>query len=229
MRIVLVLILSLVLAAPLAAEELLVEKREFVTEDFTTVGGETIQEVRVGWEAYGELNAARNSVVLITHFFLGTSHAAGRWNTDDPEPGYWDAAIDPGNAIDTERFYVVISSDTLVNANVHDEHVITTGPADVNAATGKPWGMDFPVVTIRDFVEIQRRLLDSLGIDKLYAVVGASMGSFEAIEWAVTYPERVERVVPVIGGARMGAWEIALIDSWAWSGTATPRSSTRTT
>ena len=213
-RIALVLILFLVLAMPLAAEELLVEKREFVTADFTTFSGETIPEVRVGWEAYGELNEARDNVILVTHFFSGTSHAAGRYRPDDAEPGYWDAVIGPGKAIDTERYYV-ISSDTLVNANVHDDHVLTTGPASINPATGEPWGLDFPVVTIRDFVEVQRRLLDSLDIDKLHAVVGASMGSFQAIEWAVAYPERVERVVPVIGGARMGAWEIALIDSWA--------------
>ncbi len=208
------LILLLLAATPALAGGMLVEKREFVTEDFTTFGGETIPEVRVGWEAYGELNAARDNVILVTHFFSGTSHAAGRYHPDDNEPGYWDAIIGPGKAIDTDRFYVV-SVDTLANANVHDEHVITTGPATINPETGEPWGLDFPVVTIRDFVEVQKRLLDSLGIERLHAVIGASMGSFQALEWAVAYPERVERMVSVIGGGRMHAWEIARLEHWA--------------
>lgn len=208
------LLATLLSCAPALAGDLLVTKREFVTEDFTTFGGETIPEVRVGWEAYGELNEDRSNVILVTHFFSGTSHAAGRYQPDDPEPGYWDAIIGPGKAIDTDRFYV-ISADTLVNANVHDEHVITTGPASINPATGQPWGLDFPVVTIRDFVEVQRLLLESLGIERLHAVVGASMGSFQALEWAVAYPERVERMVSVIGGADMGPWEVALLESWA--------------
>ncbi len=210
------LLIPLLLAAatPAFAGGMLVEKREFVTEDFTTFGGETISEVRVGWEAYGELNAARDNVILVTHFFSGTSHAAGRYHPDDSEPGYWDAIIGPGKAIDTDRFHV-ISADTLANANVHDEHVITTGPASINPETGEPWGLDFPVVTIRDFVEVQKRLLDSLGIERLHAVIGASMGSFQALEWAVAYPERVERMVSVIGGGRMRAWEIARLEHWA--------------
>ncbi len=206
-------ILLLLAAAPAFADGLIVDKREFVSEDFTTFGGETIPEVRVGWEAYGELNEARDNVVLVTHYFSGSSHAAGRYHPDDPEPGYWDAVIGPGKAIDTDRYYV-ISVDTLVNANVHDRHVITTGPASIDPATGEPWGLDFPVVTIRDFVEVQRLLLDSLDIDRLHAVIGASMGSMQALEWAVTYPERVERMISVIGTARSGPWEVALIDSW---------------
>lgn len=208
-----ILLASLFACAPAAAGDLIVEKREFVTEDFRTFGGATIPRVRVGWEAYGELNEERDNVILVTHFFSGTSHAAGRYHPDDAEPGYWDAIIGPGKAIDTTRFYV-ISVDTLANANAHDEHVITTGPATPNPTTGKPWGLDFPVVTIRDFVEVQKRLLDSLGIRKLHAVIGASMGSFQALEWAVTYPDRVERMVSVIGAGRMHAWEVALLETW---------------
>lgn len=213
-RALLIASLALLASLPVSAEELIVDKRTFVTEDFTTFGGETIPEVRVGWEAYGELNEARDNVILVTHFFSGNSHAAGRYHPDDPEPGYWDAIIGPGKAIDTNRFFV-LSVDTLANANVHDEHVITTGPATVNPATGEPWGPDFPVVTIRDFVEVQKQLLDSLDIENLHAVIGASMGSFQALEWAVAYPERVERMVSVIGAGRMGPWEIALLEHWA--------------
>lgn len=204
------------LATTVAAAELpLVEKRVFETRDFRTFGGEVIPEVRVGWEAYGELDEDRSNVVLVTHHFSGTSHAAGRYLPDDPEPGYWDAIIGPGKAIDTNRFYV-IASDTLVNANVHDEHVVTTGPASIDPRTGRRYGLDFPVVTIRDFVEVQAGLLDSLGIERLHAVIGASMGSLQALEWAVAYPERVERMVSVIGAGRMRPWEIAVLESWAW-------------
>ena len=197
-----------------AAESLLVKKQAFEISNFKTQNQQTIAKVRVGWEAYGKLNAAKSNVILITHYFSGTSHAAGKYQPQDAVPGYWDAIIGPGKAIDTNKFYV-ISSDTLVNANVKDPHVITTGPATINPATGKPYGLTFPVVTIRDFVEVQRALLDSLGINKLYAVVGPSMGSFQAIEWATVYPERVQRLVPVIGTAYIDAWTAVRLERWA--------------
>lgn len=206
--------LALLLATAASADDLVVDKHAFTARDFETFGGQVIPEMRVGWEAYGELNEDRSNVILVTHFFSGTSHAAGRYHADDPEPGYWNAIIGPGKAIDTDRFYV-ISVDTPVNANVHDDRVITTGPATIHPDTGEPWGLDFPVLTIRDFVETQRLLLDSLDIERLHAVIGASMGSLQALEWAVTYPERVERLVSVIGAARMGPWEIALLENWA--------------
>lgn len=202
------------LASAAQADEMLVEKEVFTTVDFETVGGELIPEVSVGWEAWGEPNKDRSNVILVTHFFSGTSHAAGKYSPDDPEPGYWDAIIGPGKAIDTNEYYVV-SVDTLANANVHDPNVVTTGPASIDPGTGKPYGLDFPVVTIRDFVEVQRRLLDDLGVERLHAVIGASMGALQALEWAVAYPDRVERMVSVIGAGRMRAWEIALLESWA--------------
>jgi homoserine O-acetyltransferase len=196
------------------AETLLVKKQAFEIENFKTQNQQTIAKVRVGWEAYGRLNADKSNVILITHYFSGTSHAAGKYQLNDPAPGYWDAIIGPGKAIDTNKFYV-ISSDTLVNANVKDPHVITTGPATMNPATGKPYGLSFPVVTIRDFVEVQRALLDSLGIKQLYAVIGPSMGSFQAIEWATSYPERVQRLIPVIGTAFIDAWTAVRLERWA--------------
>jgi len=196
------------------ASELLVEKKSFTTKNFATVSGEVIPEVTIGWEAYGELNEAKDNVILITHFFSGNSHAAGKYTPNDPQPGYWDAIIGPGKAIDTNKYYVV-SSDTLVNAFPHLPHVITTGPASINPATGKPYGLDFPVVTIRDFVNVQHALLSSLGIDKLHAVVGASMGSLQALEWSVAYPDMVERMVSVIGAGAMDAWTITALEHWA--------------
>ena len=196
------------------AEPLLVEKQHFTTENFTTVSGTTLQQVDIGWESYGELNKAKDNVILITHYFSGTSHAAGKYAADDAVAGYWDALIGPGKAIDTNKYFV-ISSDTLVNANWHDPNVITTGPASINPATGKPYGLDFPVVTITDFVNVQKRLIESLGITKLHAVMGASMGSFQALEWAARYPEQVERLIHVIGAATMDAWTVAALEKWA--------------
>jgi len=161
---ILALLIGAVAMTQAVAAEGLVEKRVFETQDFVTRGGETIKRVRVGWEAYGTLNAAKDNAILITHFFSGTSHAAGRYAADDPLPGYWDAIIGPGKPVDTEKYYV-LSVDSLVNLNANDPNVITTGPASIDPDTGAPYGMTFPIVTIRDFVEVQRLLLDTLGIE----------------------------------------------------------------
>ena len=210
----LVVFSSTAFGAASKADTMLVEKQHFTTKDFTTVSGVTLEQVDIGWESYGKLNANKDNVILITHYFSGTSHAAGKYKADDALQGYWDAFIGPGKAIDTNKYYV-ISSDTLVNANWHDENVITTGPASTNPKTGKPYGLDFPVVTITDFVNVQKRLLDSLGITKLHAVMGASMGSFQALEWAPRYPDKVERLIHVIGAATMDAWTVAALEKWA--------------
>jgi len=146
-----------------------------------------IKDAKVGWEAYGELNEAKDNVVLITHFFSGTSHAAGRYAEDDAAPGYWDYLIGPGKPIDTDEFYV-ISWDTLVNLNVGLPDVVTTGPASTDPDTGRPYGMEFPIVTIRDFVNVQNALLESLGITRLDAVMGASMGALQGYEWRPPIP-----------------------------------------
>ena len=188
-----------------------VEKKTFQLPTFTTVGGKTIKNVRVGWESYGKLNKDKNNVILITHYFSGSSHAAGKYSADDKAPGYWDKIIGPGKAIDTNKFFV-ISSDSLVNLNTKNSRVITTGPISINPDTGRPYAMDFPIVTIRDFVNVQKALLDSLGISKLHTVIGASMGSMQAIEWATAYPEKVDRVILVIGTAQVDDWLIAWLD-----------------
>ncbi|MGQ4878146.1 E22 family MetX-like putative esterase [Billgrantia sp. LNSP4103-1] len=191
-----------------------VDKQVFEMEEYTTVSGETIAPVRIGWEAYGSLNEEKDNVILITHFFSGTSHAAGRYAEDDEAPGYWDAIIGPGKPLDTDEYYI-IASDTLVNLNVHDPNVTTTGPATTNPETGEPWGTDFPLVTIRDFVEVQKALLESQGIERLHAVMGASMGALQAYEWASAYPERVERLIPVIGAGVADPWLLATLSAWA--------------
>jgi homoserine O-acetyltransferase/O-succinyltransferase len=207
---------ALVLAAgvPAAAYDGPVEKKTFSMPAYTTVNGATIKNVRVGYETYGTLNAARDNVILIAHFFSGNSHAAGKYAASDAAPGYWDVIIGAGKPIDTDRFFVV-SSDTLVNLNTKDGKTVTTGPASVNPDTGRPYGMSFPIVTIRDFVNVQKALLDSLGIKKLHAVTGASMGALQAFEWAAAYPDMVPRLIPVIGAAELNAFGIEWANVWA--------------
>lgn len=176
---------------------MLVEKRVFDAGEHPTVLGATLPAVRVGYECYGTLNARRDNAVLICHSFGTSSHAAGRYAASDPEPGFWDAIIGPGKAIDTDRFFVM-AADTLCNLFPSDPQVTTTGPASIDPLSGKPYGIRFPVVTLGDFVEVQRRLIDALGIERLHCVIGPSMGSGQAMEWAVRYPERVARVGCVI-------------------------------
>jgi len=209
-----VLGIALAVAGPAAAYDGIVEKKTFSMASYTTRGGKTIKDVKVGWESYGKLNDARDNVILVTHFFSGNSHAAGKYAAGDAAPGYWDGIIGAGKPIDTDRFFV-ISSDTLVNLSTKDPRTITTGPASIDPDTGKPYGMRFPVVTMRDFVEVQKALLESLGIRKLHAVVGASMGALQAFEWAAAHPDMVERIVPVIGGAEADAFLIGWLDIWA--------------
>jgi homoserine O-acetyltransferase len=208
------LVLALLPGVTTKAADLIVEKKTFEMSDFATVGGETIKKVTVGWETAGTLNADKSNAILITHYFSGTSHAFGKYAASDALPGYWDAIIGPGKAIDTDKYFV-ISSDTLVNLNVKDPHVVTTGPASIDPATGKAYGMKFPIVRIKDFVNVQKALIESLGITKLKAVVGASMGALQAYEWAASYPDMVDRIVAVIGAPGADPFLIGWLGLWA--------------
>ncbi len=196
------------------AYEQLVEKKDFTLGSYTTVGGKKLNDVRVGWEAYGKLNGTRSNAILICHYYTGNSHAAGRYSPEDKTPGYWDSIIGSGKPIDTDKYYV-ISVDSLVNLGVGNPKVITTGPATINPETGKPYGMSFPVVTIRDFVNIQRELVISLGIQKLHAIMGPSMGALQTYEWASAFPDMVGRIVPVIGAGWSNGNLIAWLNIWA--------------
>jgi homoserine O-acetyltransferase len=193
--------------------DLIVEKKTFEISAYTTAAGDTIKNLKIGWQAAGTLNADKSNAILITHFFSGTSHAFGKYAASDKTAGYWDSIIGPGKVIDTNKYYV-LSSDTLVNLSAKPP-VITTGPATINPDTGKPYGMSFPVVSIKDFVNVQKALVESLGIRKLKAVMGASMGALQAYEWAASYPDMVERIIPVIGTTGGDAFLIAWLDIWA--------------
>lgn len=193
---------------------LIVQKQEFQISNYKTYGGKIIENVKLGWEAYGKLNAKKDNAILVCHYFSGSSHAAGKYSPTDAESGYWDSIIGADKAIDTNKFFV-LSMDSLVNLNPKDPNVITTGPSSINPKTKKPYAMDFPIVTIKDFVNLQKALVESLGIKKLHAVVGASMGSMQTYEWAASYPNMVGRIMPVIGAAFASANLIALTQSWA--------------
>lgn len=191
----------------------IVEKKTFALDEFTLVSGKKISNVKIGYETYGTLSPTKDNVILICHFYSGNSHAAGKYAATDKAPGYWDKIIGPGLPFDTNRYFIV-SSDTLCNMHPKNPKVITTGPASINPATGKPYGMTFPIVTIRDFVNLQYKLLQSMGVKKLQAVSGASMGGIQSYEWAVAYPDFVDRIIPVIATPKLHGWLLSWLKLW---------------
>ena len=169
--------------------------------------GESLPHVDVAYETYGQLNADKTNAVLLCHAWTGDAHVAGYrpgQNPDDPDtkPGWWDLYVGPGKAFDTDRYFVICSN-LLGGCNG------TTGPTSINPHTAKPWGLDFPVVTIGDMVEVQRRLIDHLGIDRLLCVIGGSMGGMQVLEWTVRYPDRVAGAIPIATTACLGAQALA--------------------
>ena len=200
-------------ATPVPAA-MMTEKKVFSMPSYTTFGGKTIKNVKVRYETYGTLNAKGDNAIFIAHFYSGNSHAAGKYKPGDAAAGYWDSIIGAGKPIDTDKFFV-ISADTLSNLNTKDPNVTTTGPSSINADTGKPYGMSFPVIAMRDSVVVHKALVDSLGVKKLYAFAGASGGSVQAVEWTVLYPDFVDRAIPVISpGLSITPWAVALLDIW---------------
>ncbi len=164
--------------------------------------GETLSEVMVEYETYGTLTPERDNAVLVCHALSGDAHAAGWSSKEDRKPGWWDNMIGPGKALDTEKYFVFC-------ANVLGGCKGTTGPSSINPETGKPYGMDFPVITIHDIVVCQKKLTDYLQIDKLLAVVGGSMGGMQTLEWAVSFPSRLRSVIPVATTFRTSPQSIA--------------------
>ena len=191
----------------------IVNKQRFRLSDYRLLISGATLDVEVGYETYGRLNATRDNALLICHYWTGTSHAAGRYAPDDPLPGWWDALIGPGKAIDTDRFFVVCS-DTLANVQARDPNVISTGPSSIDPAAGKPYGSRFPVVSVRDMVHVQRALMDHLGIKHLRAVGGPSAGGMQALEWACTYPEFMDRVFGVCSHGRSNAFFTLGVYRW---------------
>src|ERR1035437_210757 len=164
-------------------------------------GGATLAPVGVAYETYGALNAQKSNAILILHAFSGDAHAAGV-SPETGKPGWWDNMIGPGKAFDTNKYFVICS-------NVMGGCRGTTGPASINPATGCPYAMSFPVITIRDMVRLQKMLIDHLGIPRLLSLSGGSMGGMAALEWAISYPDAVASAIPIASTARHSAQQIA--------------------
>lgn len=164
--------------------------------------GARLEQVAVSFEAYGALDSQHSNAVLVCHALTGSAHAAGRHGAGEV-PGWWDPLIGPGKALDTREHFVLCS-------NVLGGCYGTTGPTSLDPRSGHPYGPTFPRFTVRDMVEVQRRLLDHLGIGRLRAVVGGSMGGMQALEWAASHPQRVGALVAIGIGARHSAWAIGL-------------------
>jgi homoserine O-acetyltransferase len=172
-------------------------------DPFVLENGQTLPRVDVAYETYGTLNAARDNIILVQHGLTGSSHAAGKYAPHNRSVGYWDGLIGPGKVFDTDRFCVV-ATNSLGGCRG------TTGPASLDPATGKPYGVSFPLVSIRDMVRVQERLLrEHLGITHLALVAGGSMGGMQALEWAAMYPDRVHNLLPIATGTRYSARGIA--------------------
>lgn len=178
--------------------------RKFFTLDrpLALDGAVTLRDVVVAYETWGTLSPTADNAVLLCHAWTGDSHAAGRAEAGHPTPGWWEEVVGPGLAVDTDRFFVVC-------ANVLGGCQGSTGPASPHPDDGRPYGSRFPVVTIRDMVRAQVRLMDHLGVRQWHSVVGGSMGGMQVLEWGVMFPERVRSIVPIATCAQSTAQQIA--------------------
>jgi homoserine O-acetyltransferase len=164
--------------------------------------GARLGPVVLAYETYGTLAPDRRNAVLVLHALSGDSHVAGYYAIADEKPGWWDCMVGPGKGIDTDKFFVIC-------ANVIGSCMGSTGPSSINPATGRAYGLDFPVVTIGDMVTAQKALVDHLGIDRLLCVIGGSIGGMQVLEWCVRYPERVVAAIPLATTMRHSALAIA--------------------
>ena len=164
--------------------------------------GEKLGPFTLAYETIGRLNEKADNAILVLHALSGDSHVAGVYSEEDSKPGWWDIMVGPGKAIDTSRYFVICS-------NVLGGCSGSTGPSSMDAATGRPYGLRFPMVTIGDMVQAQRMLIKRLGIRRLLAVIGGSMGGMQAMTWAIRYPDMAAAAIPLATTARHSALNIA--------------------
>jgi homoserine O-acetyltransferase len=172
-------------------------------EELRLQSGATLRPVTLAYETYGTLNADRSNTILICHALSGDAHVAGRHSPHDRKAGWWDDAVGPGKAFDTDRYFIVCS-------NVIGGCSGSTGPSSINPETSRPYGLSFPVVTVADMVEAQRWLIDALDIPSILCVTGGSMGGMQSLQWPVSYPDRVRSALVLASTARTSAQTIAL-------------------
>ena len=179
----------------------LVKTQEFTFDALKLQSGEKFGPVSLAYETYGSLNSEKTNAVLIVHALSGDAHAAGVHEGRN-NPGWWDEFIGPGKAIDTEKYFIICS-------NILGGCKGSTGPASINPKTGKPYALNFPLITINDIVGAQKRLIDYLGIEKLLAVVGGSMGGQQVLSWLVNYPKNLASAVPIATTIKHSPQQIA--------------------
>lgn len=163
--------------------------------------GERLGPITLAYETYGTLNADRSNAILMTHAFSGDAHAAG-YHAGDDRPGWWDDMIGPGKAFDTDRYFVICS-------NVLGGCKGSTGPTEPNPATGRPYGLDFPLITIGDMVTCQKHLVEHLGIRQLLSVAGGSMGGMQVLAWMTLFPDMLRSVMPIATASKHSPQQIA--------------------
>jgi homoserine O-acetyltransferase len=164
--------------------------------------GKRLGPIDVAYETYGQLNDARDNAILICHALSGNAHAAGYHSPNDTKGGWWEGMIGPSKGIDTNKYFVICS-------NFLGGCAGTTGPSSINPETGKPYGLDFPIITIADMVRVQKLLLEQLNIEHLLAVVGGSIGGMQVLQWSIAYPEMMDAAIPVATTTHLGAQSIA--------------------
>jgi homoserine O-acetyltransferase len=164
--------------------------------------GAELPSFEIAYETYGQLNAAKSNAVLVCHALNASHHVAGFYEEEPGNLGWWDNLVGPGKPLDTNRFFVV-------GSNYIGSCFGSTGPASINPASGRPWGADFPVVTVEDWVETQRRLADRLGIERFAAVIGGSLGAMQALQWTLSYPERVRHSIVIAAAPKLTPQNIA--------------------
>lgn len=189
--------------SPVSGEVGIVRFQDFVCEEeFQFENGETIPSFQLRYETYGKLNKERSNGILICHALSGDHHCAGVYSLQDRKPGWWNQMIGPGKPIDTNRFFVICS-------NCIGGCQGSTGPTSINPLTGEPYRLSFPLPTIRDMVAAQARLIDHLGIDQLFCVIGGSMGGMQTLQWAVDFPDRVKSIIALATTPRQNDQAIA--------------------
>lgn len=169
---------------------------------FSLECGRSLPSITIAYETYGELNKGRDNAILIAHALSGDAHVAGVHSEADRKAGWWDIAVGPGKPYDTDKYFVICS-------NIIGGCKGSTGPSSTNPETGEPYGLDFPMVTVGDMVRAQRLLVDHLGIERLLAVAGGSVGGMQALEWAIRFPDRVASVLAIATAVRLSAQAIA--------------------
>ncbi|WP_243370962.1 homoserine O-acetyltransferase [Geotalea sp. SG265] len=186
------------------------EKSISFEKDLRLESGRILGPITLAYETYGTLNRERSNAILVAHAWTGSAHLAGRHSESEQKPGWWNEIVGPGKLLDTDRYFIICS-------NVIGSCFGSTGPASINPKTGKRYALSFPVITVRDMVCAQALLIDHLGIERLLAVMGGSMGGMQALEWATQFPERVASAVILATTPRPSAQAISLnaVARWA--------------